>query len=43
MEGSFITPENEILNYSCKDIIRGIKSMKKVAKKGVGGVIYRLQ
>ena len=40
MEGSFNIPANEILNYSCKDIIRGIKLPGKSCKKsGRVGVI----
>ena len=37
MEGSFIIPANEILNYSCKDIIRGIKLPGKSCKKSGWG------
>ena len=38
MEGSFIIPANEILNYSYKDIIRSIKLPgKSCKKKGWGG------
>ena len=37
MEGSFIIPAYEILNYSCKDIIRGIKSIGESCKKRGGG------
>ena len=40
MEGSFNIPANEILKYSFKDIIRGLKFQEKVAKKGVGWELY---
>ena len=40
MEGSFNNPANEILNYSCNDILRGIKLPgESCKKKGRVGVI----
>ena len=48
MEGSFIISANEILNYSCKDIIRGIKLHTEYScsdiiwgSKKEGGVSYK--
>ena len=44
MEGSFNIPANEILKYSLKDIIRGLKLPGKSCKKRGGmGIIHRLQ
>ena len=44
MEGSFNIPANEILKYSFKDIIRGLKLPGESCKKRDGvGIIYRLQ
>ena len=44
MEGSFNIPENEILKYSFKDIIRGLQLPGKSCKKRGGvGIIYKLQ
>ena len=37
MEGSFNIPVNEILDYSCTDIIRGINYQDKLAKMGWSG------
>ena len=41
--GSFNIPANEILDYSCKDIIRGIKLPGKSCKKRGGVGVINIQ
>ena len=41
--GSLNIPVNEILNYSCKDIIRGIKLPGKSCKKRSGVRVITIQ